>query len=155
MQFNVLRSVTSSIIWRFKIHSNQFVTKSQHTVYFCPKKFQSAKQKSISHFFCACVTPNLKIASKETLIASFLYYFITFQWNFAHAIGQLFKLSFRMNVFFKCNYFSFPASIYLLKVNNRSTRTRCGKCSKLTIKIPERRLLVALLLTVNIFHTVF
>ena len=97
MQFNVLRSVTSSIIWRFKIHSNQFVTKSQHMVYFCPKKFQSAKQKSISHFFYAFVTPNLKIVSKETLIASFLYYFITFQWNFAHAIGQLFKLSFRMN----------------------------------------------------------
>ena len=31
-----------------------------------------------------------------------------------------------------------PAGIYLLKVNNRSTRTRCERCSKLTIKIPER-----------------
>ena len=31
------------------------------------------------------------------------------------------------------------ASIYLLKVNNRNTRTRCEICSKLTIKIPERR----------------
>ena len=30
--------------------------------------------------------------------------------------------------------------IYLLKVNNRNTRTRCEICSKLTIKIPERRL---------------
>ena len=29
-----------------------------------------------------------------------------------------------------------PADIYLLKVNNRNTKTRC---SKLTIKIPERR----------------
>ena len=29
--------------------------------------------------------------------------------------------------------------IYLLKVNNRNTRTRCEICSKLTIKIPERR----------------
>ena len=28
----------------------------------------------------------------------------------------------------------FPASIYLLKVNNRNTRTRCGICPKLTIK---------------------
>ena len=36
-------------------------------------------------------------------------------------------------------YLKFPASIYLLKVNNRSTRTRCEICSKLTIKIPERR----------------
>ena len=32
-----------------------------------------------------------------------------------------------------------PAGIYLLKVNNRSTRTRCEICSKSTIKIPERR----------------
>ena len=30
------------------------------------------------------------------------------------------------------------ASIYLLKVNNRNTRTRCEICSKLTIKTPER-----------------
>ena len=28
---------------------------------------------------------------------------------------------------------------YLLKVNNRNTRTRCEICSKLTIKTPERR----------------
>ena len=32
-----------------------------------------------------------------------------------------------------------PAGIYLLKVNNRNTRTRCEICSKLTIKKPERR----------------
>ena len=32
-----------------------------------------------------------------------------------------------------------PAGIYLLKVNNRSTRTTCEICSKLTIKTPERR----------------
>ena len=30
-------------------------------------------------------------------------------------------------------------AIYLLKVNNRNTRTRCKICSKLTIKLPERR----------------
>ena len=29
--------------------------------------------------------------------------------------------------------------IYLLKVNNRNTRTRSEICSKLTIKIPELR----------------
>ena len=33
----------------------------------------------------------------------------------------------------------FPSGIYLLKVNNRNTRTRCEVCSKLTLKIPERR----------------
>ena len=32
-----------------------------------------------------------------------------------------------------------PAVIYLLKVNSRNTNTRCEICSKLTIKIPERR----------------
>ena len=32
-----------------------------------------------------------------------------------------------------------PAGIYLLKVNNRNTRTGCEICSKLTIKTPERR----------------
>ena len=61
-----------------------------------------------------------------------------------------------------------PAGIYLLRVNNRNTRTRCEVCSKLTTKTPEWRqwrrsgvfivnfehiphlLLVCLLLTLNI-----
>ena len=34
---------------------------------------------------------------------------------------------------------TYPAGIYLLKVKNRNTRTRCEICPKLTIKIPERR----------------
>ena len=33
----------------------------------------------------------------------------------------------------------FQAGIYLLKVDNRNTRTRCKVCSKLTIKTSERR----------------
>ena len=54
----------------------------------------------------------------------------------------------------------FLAAIYLLKVRNKNTRTRCEICSKLTIKISERRLaigvvLVSILLTLNIFHTLF
>ena len=32
-----------------------------------------------------------------------------------------------------------PLDIYLLKVNDRNTRTRCEICLKLTIKTPERR----------------
>ena len=36
-------------------------------------------------------------------------------------------------------YANFPSYIYLFKVNNRNTRTMCEICSKLTIKIPERR----------------
>ena len=31
------------------------------------------------------------------------------------------------------------AGNYMFKVNNRNTRTSCKICSKLTIKIPERR----------------
>ena len=31
------------------------------------------------------------------------------------------------------------AGIYLLKVNNRNTKTRCEICSKLIMKTPERR----------------
>ena len=51
-----------------------------------------------------------------------------------------------------------PDGIYLLKVNNRTTRTSCEICSKLTIKIPEKNgangvVLVSLLLTLNIFHS--
>ena len=34
---------------------------------------------------------------------------------------------------------SYPANIYLFKVNNRNTRKRCEICSKLTIKTLERR----------------
>ena len=32
----------------------------------------------------------------------------------------------------------YQADIYLLKVNNRNTRTRCEICLKLTIKTPKR-----------------
>ena len=38
-----------------------------------------------------------------------------------------------------CLELTFPAGIYLLKVSNRNTRASCEICSKLTIKIPERR----------------
>ena len=34
---------------------------------------------------------------------------------------------------------SIPVDIYLFKVNNKNTRTRCEICSKLTMKTPERR----------------
>ena len=40
---------------------------------------------------------------------------------------------------FKVTLTLYPAGIYLLKINNRNTRTRCEICSKVTIKIPERR----------------
>ena len=40
---------------------------------------------------------------------------------------------------FKVKMQANPVDIYLLKVNNRNTKTRCETCSKLTIKTPERR----------------
>ena len=39
---------------------------------------------------------------------------------------------------FKINHYRDPAGIYLLKVNNRNTRTRFEICSKLKIKTLER-----------------
>ena len=42
-------------------------------------------------------------------------------------------------IFILSRYYIVPAGIYLLKVNNRNTRTRCKICLKLTIKTPERR----------------
>ena len=44
-----------------------------------------------------------------------------------------------------------PAGIYLLKVNNRNTKTRCKICSKLTSA--NVVFMVSLSLTLNIFHT--
>ena len=49
-----------------------------------------------------------------------------------------------------------PIVIYLVKANNRNTKTKCEICSKLTIKIQNDAIgfvLVSLLLTLNVFHT--
>ena len=55
-----------------------------------------------------------------------------------------------------------PDGIYLLKVNNKNSRTWCEISSKLTIKTQERRQWrrngfapVFFVLTLNIFHTLF
>ena len=39
---------------------------------------------------------------------------------------------------FKIPKIRHPASIHLLKINNRNTRKRCEICSKLTIKTAEQ-----------------
>ena len=36
-------------------------------------------------------------------------------------------------------YLNYPVATYMLKVNNRNTRTRCKIRSNLTIKTPERQ----------------
>ena len=50
---------------------------------------------------------------------------------------------------------SVPVGIYMFKGNNRNTRTRCKICSKLTSGGIDGIVLVSLLLTLNIFHTLF
>ena len=54
-----------------------------------------------------------------------------------------FKIQLPVQIFFTLPYNTLkifnPAGNYMFKVNSRNTRTRCEICSKLTIKIPERR----------------
>ena len=61
-------------------------------------------------------------------------------WKVYYTQKSLQALSIKAN---KCSYAlsqnKFTAYIYLFKVNNRKTRRRCEICSKLTIKIEERR----------------
>ena len=50
----------------------------------------------------------------------------------------------------------FIANIYLLKVNNKNTKKRCEKYSKLTLKAPEKRhWCYSSVFIANIFHTFF
>ena len=63
---------------------------------------------------------------------------ITFM-NKAVMTSKVFKSEWSQKVSLVKHLRLYPASIYLLKVNNRNTRTRCEICSKLTIKTPERR----------------
>ena len=52
---------------------------------------------------------------------------------------ELFSIKFLFNNILTSCAKANSAGTYLLKVNNRNTRTRCEICSKLTIKVPERR----------------
>ena len=64
----------------------------------------------------------------------------TYQKNFeyGHFLRSVhFKCSEQLFQFFNADIL--PANIYLFKFNNRNTRKRCQKCSKLKIKTPERR----------------
>ena len=60
---------------------------------------------------------------------------------FRHILFKQFvSINYELNSFFSSiSVNHFPASIYLLKGNNRNTRARCEICSKLTIKTPEWR----------------
>ena len=64
--------------------------------------------------------------------------FLKYLWQFWDIINQRVNTRSRCTCLFIC----VPAVIYLLIVNNRNTRTRCEICLKLTIKTPERRLIL-------------
>ena len=49
---------------------------------------------------------------------------------------------------------TYPAGIYLLKVNNKNTRKRCDVCSKLTIKTLEQHQVSAVFSIVNFEHVI-
>ena len=50
--------------------------------------------------------------------------------------------------------FSGPTSIYLFEFSNTNSRINCKICLKLTVEVPDV-VLVSLLLTLNIFDTLF
>ena len=58
----------------------------------------------------------------------------TFYWVTTR--NRIVKSHFKINIKETREYV--PASIYLIKINNRNTRKRCEVCLKLTMKIPER-----------------
>ena len=60
--------------------------------------------------------------------------------------------------FENCSFWSIPVDNNMFKVNNTNTRKRCEICSQLTIKDTRMTpdiVLFSLLLTLNIFHTLF
>ena len=87
--------------------------------------------------WCVSVSPPVSIVSRKAV----------WKWRWCTLILMLIY------------YIFFPAGIYLLKVNKRNTRTRCETCSKLTIRISERRqtsyfTLYSSVSTVNFEHVI-
>ena len=78
------------------------------------------------------------------LILLFVVAILTFQFSHSHncfyvkntAVMLIYTES-KSNK--ETNVTSYPAGICLLKVSDRSSKTWCEICSKLTIKTPERR----------------
>ena len=60
------------------------------------------------------------------------FYLVNLFTRFCHSSS--FSIVYSLKTFENRRY---PASICLLKVNNRNTRTRCETCSELTVKTPE------------------
>ena len=95
----------------------------------------------IHPFSMVCLTLTYRIVLHPNLSIWNLSISCTFQWNCGCHLFyyKSIKLSSYFHHFRKNSVPPCPAGIYLLKFNNRNTRTRCEICSKLTIKTPERQ----------------
>ena len=69
---------------------------------------------------------------------SHFYHKVYYLYASAAIKKSLYILKQELTVFQSQNNFPFPASMYLLKVNNSNTRARGKLCSKLKIKNTER-----------------
>ena len=150
MSVKFYRSLTSSDIKVEKALGAVILFILTFALTLIPYKLKSIQETNLRTVKCFCggvsSSSFIKFHSSKHLRASILL------WETQSA--AFYQYSCILNYFGLLNFLTFfPAGIYLLKVNNRNIRTRCEICSKLTIKATVNVVLVSLLLTLNIFHT--
>ena len=114
------------VLFLFSCHLDGFIWShyiNSTTVSLASKSFSVLKFKMQRYPYIAVVTLLLKRILGYQHLDCFMGRMILF-WVFSKKIHQQFG-------------FTLPVVIYLFKVSNRNSKTRCGTCSKLTIKTPE------------------
>ena len=96
-------------------------------VIFAAKRQKKTGSQSIAKF--------IQIYQQNQNDVTFLYFLHYNRPNFGLALIFIAKLLLLTSL----KYLYTSAGIYLLRVNNRITRTSCKMCSKVIIKTPERR----------------
>ena len=111
---------------------------------------KSQEKQRYIHLFLCYKNSNSSNIDWDWLINLMLFYkhLISGSYNYEIMINQLLVLECA-----RCWICHHPANIYFFKVNSENTRKRCEICSKLSIKPQDD--VVSLLLTLNIFHTLF
>ena len=86
-------------------------------------------------------SPGSRRNSRVLIIADqrVTYFYQPVLYENPQALNASWELRCNTNIWVRSPEHWIPASIYLLKVNNRNIRARFAKCSKLTIKTSERR----------------
>ena len=113
------------------ISPNSEKGKSESAITYPIKAFQKADILCIfQKIFPSQVLPVSRIKKDHDLLF-YAYYFLRIRYFWRY-------VPINMNASW-LSVPDYPAGIYLLKVNNRNTRTRCEICSKLTVKATERR----------------